>query len=78
MGGWKPKKIPIAKPKYVNIFPLRYDEQQVDELIKEYVKNKGKYNEALIYLGTTFGMQDHAGTILTCYIKIGHTLILTS
>lgn len=49
IGGWKPK--PANKKKYLNVFPIRYDEEVVDILLKQLVKHKQKYNEAVIYLG---------------------------
>lgn len=49
LGGWKPKK--SIKPKYFNIFTIRYDDEIVDQLIKELVRNELKYKEAVIYLG---------------------------
>jgi hypothetical protein len=50
IGGWKPKR---AKPKHrpTNVFPLRYEQQAVDEIIRELSKNGDKYEEALVYVG---------------------------
>ena len=57
IAGWKPKMPSKAnKPKYFNPFPLRYDEEVVDELIHELFKNREKHNEALIYLGRCLPM----------------------
>lgn len=50
IGGWKPKR---AKPKHrpINVFPLRYEQPTVDNIIRELSKNGGNYDEALVYMG---------------------------
>lgn len=70
--GWRPKR--NCRANFSNVFPINYNSDLVDEIIKELFKSKGKEKDKLVYLGMAGIIKDQGGIILTVCMKIGPTL----
>ena len=72
--GWKPKK--QVKNNFTNVFSINYHEKLADEIVKELYKNKNKYKDRLVYLGTNSLSKVPDEIILTLCTKINPTRTL--
>ena len=49
INGWKPKN--QSRVNLNNIFPINYEEERVDEIVRELYRSRKKRKEKLVYLG---------------------------